>query len=218
MDSDVSESAAFPPEDGVPNKICRARVFDLRARRCAKTSASELKRAALQAFTTLQSANWVYREKKAVRLAAAAIAFAALLLVAAPTAVGQPVLPASAWAGFQSCPRWLPPMEHRISAEPTMQDFAPTATLTPIQSKQPISPIPAPSMTIPVVAASEEPDQPWWQFALQYGALMTTACLVAWRVGISIRRFEPGTNKPNTTNVDARRDFNGDATGPGDGG
>jgi hypothetical protein len=97
-----------------------------------------------------------------------------------------------------------------------MQDFAPAATLTPIQSTQAISPNPAPSMTIPVVAASEDPDQPWWQFALHYGALMTSECLVAWRVGLSLRRFEPGTDKPNTTNVDARRDFNGDATGPGD--
>ena len=41
-----------------------------------------------------------------------------------------------------------------------MQDFAPAAALTPIKSTQAISPIPAPSMTIPVVAASEEPDHP----------------------------------------------------------
>jgi hypothetical protein len=97
-----------------------------------------------------------------------------------------------------------------------MQDCAPAATLTPIQSTQAISPIPAPSMTIPVVADSEEPDQHWWQFALHYGALLTSECLVAWRVGLSLRRFAPRTNKPNTTHVDARRDFNGDATGPGD--
>jgi hypothetical protein len=97
-----------------------------------------------------------------------------------------------------------------------MQGFAPAATLTPMQSTQAISPIPAPSMTIPVVAASEEPDQPWWQFALQYGAFMISECLVAWRVGLSLRGIEPGTGIPNATDVDAKRNINGDATGPGD--
>src|ERR1700761_4223448 len=96
-----------------------------------------------------------------IKNSAAAIAFTALLLVAAPPAVGQSVLPASDWA-----------------------EFAPTASLTPIQITQAISPNLVPFMTIPVVAASKEPDRPWWQFALQYGAFMTLECLVAWRVGL----------------------------------
>jgi|ERR1700744_3157842 hypothetical protein len=147
---------------------------------------------------------------------AAAIAFTALLLVAAPPAVAQSVLPASAWGEFKSCQPQLLPVEHRTSAEPTVQDFAPAATLIPIQSTLAISPIPAPSGHDRDRHRSEEPDQPWWQFALQYGAFMISECLVAWRVGLSLRGIESSTGIPKAAHVDAKRNINGDATGPGD--
>ena len=132
---------------------------------------------------------------------AAAIAFTVLLLVAAPPAVGQSVLPASDWAEFKSCQRRLLPTAHRISAEPSMQAISPNLV---------------PFMTIPVVATSEEPDRPWWQLALQYGAFMTSECLIAWRVGLSLRGIESGTGIPKEANAEAKRNINDDAPGPGD--
>jgi hypothetical protein len=151
-----------------------------------------------------------------IKNSAAAIAFTAFLLVAAPPAVGQSVLPASAWEEFESCQPRLLPVEHRTSAEPTVQDFAPAATLIPIQGTLAISPISAPSGHDRDRHRSEDPDQPWWQFALQYGAFMISECLVAWRVGLSLRGIEPGADLPNVANVDAKRNINGDSTGPGD--
>jgi hypothetical protein len=144
------------------------------------------------------SATYVLMELRAVGLAAAAaIAFTVCLLVAAPPAVAQSVLPGAAWAEFTGCHRCLLPMEHRISAEPTLRDSAPAATLTPIQSTQAISPIPAPFMTIPVLAASEEPDQPWWQIAVQYAALVIIESLIAWRVGLSFTRASSARPVPS---------------------
>jgi len=38
-----------------------------------------------------------------------------------------------------------------------------------------------------MVAAYEEPT-PWWHLALHYGVVVIVVCLVAWTVGLSLRR------------------------------
>ena len=120
--------------------------------------------------------------------AAAAIALAPVSVVATTPGVAQ----AAPFAGVGADPRgcqWCLFLvaQYRISTEPTLPEPAPT-TVTPVQTPQVVPPSsPSPS-TIPVVAADEEPTRPWWPSALHYGVLVIAVGLVAWTVGLSLRR------------------------------
>jgi hypothetical protein len=50
-------------------------------------------------------------------------------------------------------------------------------------------------MTIPLVAAQEDPTRPWWRMALHYGVLVIAVCVVAW----VIHRFAKLWSTPPTT-------------------
>jgi hypothetical protein len=120
--------------------------------------------------------------------AAAAIALAPVSVVATTPGVAQ----AAPFAGVGADPRgcqWCRFLvaQYGISTEPTLPEPAPT-TVTPVQTPQVVPPSsPSPS-TIPVVAADEEPTQPSWHLALHYGVLVIAVSLVAWTVGLSLRR------------------------------
>jgi hypothetical protein len=59
-------------------------------------------------------------------------------------------------------------------------------------------------MTIPVVAAQEDPTRPWWRMALHYGVLVIAVCVVAWM----LHRFAKMWSTPLTTAPwPARRSF-----------
>ena len=93
--------------------------------------------------------------------AAAAIALAPFLMVATTPGVAQ----AAPFDGLEADPKsgqWCPfsVAQCRISTEPTLPEPAPT-TVTPVQTPQVAPPSPPPPNTIPVVAADEEPTQPW---------------------------------------------------------
>jgi hypothetical protein len=120
--------------------------------------------------------------------AAAAIALAPFSVVATTPGVAQAAPFAGAGAdpkGCQQCPFLV--AQYRISTEPTLPEPAPT-TVTPVQTPQVVPPSPPPPSTIPVVAADEEPTRPWWPSALHYGVLVLVVGLVAWTVGLSLRR------------------------------
>jgi hypothetical protein len=68
----------------------------------------------------------------------------------------------------------------RVGAAPT--------TVTPVQTPQLTPPSPPPPSTIPVADAYEETTQPSWHSALHYALLVLVVGVVAWRVGLSLRR------------------------------
>jgi hypothetical protein len=105
--------------------------------------------------------------------AAAAIALAPFSVVATTPGVAQ----AAPFAGVGA----------DISTGPTLPEPAPS-TVTPVQTPQVVPPSPPPPSAIAVVAADEEPTRPWWHSALHYGVLVIVVGLVAWTVGLSLRR------------------------------
>jgi hypothetical protein len=123
---------------------------------------------------------------KALGIAAAAAIALALFSVVATTPV---VAQAAPFAGVGADPKGCQFLmaQYRISTEPTVLEPAPT-TVTPVQTPQVVPPSPLPPSTIPVVAADEEPTRPWWPSALRYGVLVIAVSLVAWIVGLSLRR------------------------------
>jgi hypothetical protein len=125
-------------------------------------------------------------EMKALGIAAAAaIALAPFWVVATAPGVAQ----AAPFAGVGADPKGCQFLvaQYRISTEPTLPEPAPT-TVTPVQTPQVVPPSPLSPSTIPVVAADEEPTQPWWHFALQYAVLVIAVSLVAWPLGLSLHR------------------------------
>jgi hypothetical protein len=120
--------------------------------------------------------------------AAAAIALAPFLVVATTPVVAQAAQCAGLGTDPENC-QWqpFPVAQYRISTEPTLSEPAPT-TVTPVQTPQVVPPSPLSPSTIPVVAADEEPTQPWWHFALQYAVLVIAVSLVAWPLGLSLHR------------------------------
>ena len=148
---------------------------------------------------------------KVIAVAAAAIALAPFSVLAATPGVAQ----AAPWAGTgadsiacRNC--LLPAAQYRVStprvcyeaaARPAQAppsrvpaqtpeappEHAPT-TMTQMQTRQVVPPSPRPPSTIPVVAADEEPTRPWWHSALHYGVLVLVVGVVAWTVGLSLRR------------------------------
>jgi hypothetical protein len=117
--------------------------------------------------------------------AAAAIALAPFWVVATTPGVARAAPFAGGGADPKGCQFLV--AQYRISTEPTLLEPAPTA-VTPVQTPQVVPPSPLPPSTIPVVAADEEPTQPWWPSALHYGVLVIAVSLVAWTVGLSLRR------------------------------
>lgn len=142
---------------------------------------------------------------KVIAVAAAAIALAPFSVLAATPGVAQ----AAPWAGIgadsiacRNC--LLPAAQYRVStprvcyeaaARPAQAppsrvpaqtpeappEHAPT-TMTQMQTPQVVPPSLPLTRTIPVVAALEEPTQPWWPSALHYGVLVIAACSVAWMI------------------------------------
>ena len=128
-------------------------------------------------------------EMKALGIAAAAaIALAPFSVVATTPGVAQAVPFAGVGAdpkGRQECLFLV--AQYRVSTEPALPEPAPT-TVTPVQTPQVVPPSPRLPSTIPVVAADEEPTPPWWHSALHYGVLVLVVGVVAWTVGLSLRR------------------------------
>jgi hypothetical protein len=122
-------------------------------------------------------------EMKALGIAAAAaIALAPFSMVATTPGVAQAAPFAGVGADPKSCQRCLfLAAQSRISTEPTLPEPAPTS-VTPVQTPQVVPPSPPPPSTIPVVAAYEEPTQPWWRLALHYGVFVIAVCFVAWMI------------------------------------
>ena len=120
--------------------------------------------------------------------AAAAIALAPFSVVATTPGVAQAAPFAGVGADPKGCLRCLFLVaQYRISTEPTLLEPAPT-TVTPVQTPQVVPPSPLPPSTIPVVVTDEEPARPRWPSALHYGVLVIAVSLVAWTVGLSLRR------------------------------
>jgi hypothetical protein len=169
---------------------------------------------------------------KVIATAAAAIALAPFSVLAATPGVAQaaPWVPcAGVGADSVACRNCLLPVaQYRMSTPrvyyeaaaarpaqappsrvPVQTPEAPpepaSTTVTPVQTSQVVLPSPPPTSTIPVAAALEEPNRPWWRFALHFGVLVIVACFVGWM----IHRFAKMWSAPQTASapLPARRGF-----------
>jgi HNH endonuclease len=80
-----------------------------------------------------------------------------------------------------SWPAQAPPSRVPAQTPEAPPEHAPT-TVTQTRTPQVVPPSLPLTRTIPVVAALEEPTQPWWPSALHYGVLVLAACFVAWMI------------------------------------
>lgn len=126
---------------------------------------------------------------KAIRIAAVAVITLALTTaVGATPVVAQAVpcaggLPADGKGclGGQSA-------RHRIPVAPSLPEPVLTAA-APLRTAQVVPPSLPPPRMIPVTDAYGEPTQPCWpSLLLRYMVLLIGACLIAWRVGLSLHR------------------------------